>query len=101
MNWQQYKDRPEPQIAEQVAEAMVNKGVSLGALNRSDEAIQVYDEVVARYKDRPEPQIAEKVAMAMVNKGVILEMLERYEEAEKALLKAIELRPDLTVAYLH
>ena len=59
---------------------MVNKGVRLGALNRSDEEIRVYDELIARYQDRPEPQIAEQVARAMFNKGVRLGALNRSDE---------------------
>ena len=67
------------QLAE-AARAMFNKGVSLGALNRSAEEIQVYDELVALYKGRTEPQIVEQVAMAMINKGMSLGALNRSAE---------------------
>jgi len=94
-----YKDRPEMQLAEQVVKAMLNKGFTLGSLNRSAEAIQVYDELIALYKDRLEPQIAEQVVKAILNKGISLGKLALYEEAEKVFRKAIELNPDLAMAY--
>ena len=95
-----YSDRPEPEIVEQVAMAMVNKGVRLGALNRSDEEIRVYDELIARYSDRPEPEIVEQVAWAMINKSVTFDDLGKYKEAESTLLRAIELKPDMTEAHI-
>ena len=44
--------------------ALVNKGVRLGALERSEEAVAVYGEVVARYGDATEPALRERVAIA-------------------------------------
>lgn len=55
---------------EQVARALFNKGVTLGALGRSEEAVRVYDDVVTRFGDRSEPALAEQVARALVNRGV-------------------------------
>ena len=119
-----FGDATEPALREQVARALVNKGVTLGALerseegsasttrwsrasatrpsrrcasrsprrwstrasrsgrsSRSEEAVGVYDEVVARFGDAPEPALREQVAKALVNKGVALGALERSEEA--------------------
>jgi tetratricopeptide (TPR) repeat protein len=76
-----FQDRKEPQIVEQVAKAMVNKGISLWVLNRSEEEIAVYDDLIVRFQDRKEPQIVEQVAKAMVNKGISLWVLNRSEEA--------------------
>lgn len=36
-------------LKEQVAKALLNKGVSLGALDRGVEAIAVYDDLVGRF----------------------------------------------------
>ncbi|MEZ5381377.1 MAG: hypothetical protein R2754_06210 [Microthrixaceae bacterium] len=58
-----------------------NAGVVLGELGRSDEAIGVYDEVVARYGDDTEPAVREQVAGALVSKGVVLGVLGRSDEA--------------------
>src|SRR6185436_12110411 len=46
-------DRPESAaLAEQVATALFNKGVRLGALGRSEEELSVYEEVASRFGDR-------------------------------------------------
>ena len=70
----------ETEASEQVAMALFNKGVRLGALSRSQEAIDVYDQVVARYGDRQEPALADLVATALFNKGVRLGALSRGQE---------------------
>jgi TolA-binding protein len=44
--------------------ALVNKGGRLGELDRAEEAVAVYDEVVARYGDATEPALREQVAIA-------------------------------------
>ncbi len=44
--------------------ALFNVGVLLGQLDRSEEAVGVYDEVVARFGDAPEPALREQVAKA-------------------------------------
>ena len=63
------------------AGALVNKGVTLGQLGRSEEAIAVYDDVVGRFGTATELPLREKVARALVNKGVTLTQLGRREEA--------------------
>ena len=47
---------PSPALREQVAEALVNKGVTLGALERSEEELAVYDERRRALRRRPEPR---------------------------------------------
>ena len=76
-----FGERPEVELAEPVARALVNKGVTLGSLGRSEEEIAVYDEVIARFGERPEVELAEQVASALFNKGVTLRSLGRSEEA--------------------
>jgi hypothetical protein len=63
------------------AAASLNFGVTLEALGRSEEAVAVYDEVIAGYGDATEPALREQVASALVNKGVTLGALGRSEEA--------------------
>jgi hypothetical protein len=48
---------------------MLNKGATLGELDRSEEALAAYDEVVSRFGDDPAPALRELVAEAMVNNG--------------------------------
>ncbi len=56
-------------------------GNTLGQLNRSGEAIAVYDALIARFKDASEPALREQVAKALYNKGITLGQLNRSEEA--------------------
>jgi hypothetical protein len=49
---------------------MFNVGVLLGELGRSEEALAVYGDVVARFGEAPEPAVGEPVAKALVNKGI-------------------------------
>ena len=63
------------------AKALVNKGVTLGTLGRSEEEIGVYDDVVARFGGAAELALLEPVARALVNKGVALGTLGRSEES--------------------
>jgi TolA-binding protein len=61
----------EPALREQVAGALYNKGVTLGQLDRSEEAIAVYDQVVTRFGADPEPALREQVAMAQRAKAEV------------------------------
>ena len=63
------------------ASALFNVGVLFGQLDRSEEEIAVYDQVVTRFGADPEPALREQVAGALVNKGVRLGQLDRSEEA--------------------
>ncbi len=63
------------------ASALFNVGVLFGQLDRSEEAVGVYDQVVDRFGDAPEPALREQVAKALNNKGYRLGQLDRSEEA--------------------
>ena len=67
-------------LREHVAMALCYKGITLGTLDRNEEAIAVYDDVVRRFADAREPAIREQVASALCNKGVRLGILKRNEE---------------------
>ena len=67
-------------VDERVAKALVNKGVALAELNRSEEAVALYDEVLRRFGESSELALRERVARALVNKGVRLGKLNRGEE---------------------
>ena len=64
-----------------VAGALVSKGITLGELGRSKEAIAVYDDVVGRFGTATEPALRELVANALFNKGGTLSVLDRSNEA--------------------
>ncbi|RJF87144.1 hypothetical protein D3874_08985 [Oleomonas cavernae] len=76
-----FGDAGEPALREEVARALVNKGITLGDLNRNEEAIAVYDGMIARFGDAGEPALREQVAGALANKGITLGGLDRSEEA--------------------
>ena len=62
-----FGDDPAPALCEQVAEALVSKGDTLGALDRNEQAVEVYREVVARFGDDPAPESRAQVAIALAN----------------------------------
>ena len=64
-----------------VAEALFDSALALGRLGRSEDAITVYDEVVARFGQAPEPVLRELVAKALYNKAWTLGQLGRSEDA--------------------
>ena len=60
--------------------ARFQEAYALGQLNRNEEAIAVYDDVVARFGAAPEAALREHVARALVHKGITLGQLGRSEE---------------------
>ncbi|TPQ26734.1 tetratricopeptide repeat protein, partial [Methylomonas koyamae] len=75
---------------EQVARALVNKGITLGQLGKWEDAITVYDDVVARFGAAMEMALRERVARALVNKGFVLRQLGQLEEAIKVCDDVVE-----------
>ena len=67
--------------AEQAARALVNKGMLLGELQRTAEAVDVYDRVERQFGASSASAIAEAVAYALANKGELLSAQCRYAEA--------------------
>ena len=61
--------------------ALIDKGNRLGEMNRLEEALVAYDEVLSRYGGSNAPALLEGVVMALVNKGSALGRLNRLEEA--------------------
>lgn len=57
-----FADRPETPLAEKVASALFNKGVRLGSLNWSEEAVVSFLAVIERYGNRQEPFFVQLVA---------------------------------------
>jgi len=65
----------------ELARALANKGLKLGALGKSEDAIVVYDEVIRRFGEATEVALLEQVARAMVSKGFRLGALGQSEAA--------------------
>ena len=66
--------------AQRLAKALFNKGFRLGALDRSQAAIAVYDELLARFGAAVELPLREQVAKALLNKGFRLDTLDRSQD---------------------
>ncbi len=62
-------------------QALFTHALLLGQLNRSEEAIEVYDEIVKRFEDSKDNNILEEVAKALVNKGSEFLKLDKDEKA--------------------
>lgn len=67
--------------ATNVAQALLNRGITQSELKQHESAIATYDEVLRRFGEATEPAIRELVAGAMLNKGVIHSEHKRYEAA--------------------
>jgi hypothetical protein len=52
-------------LREQIAKALFNKGVTLGTLGRSDEAITVFDELIARFGAADDLPLQDIIAKAV------------------------------------
>ena len=59
-----FGDATEPPLREQVAKALVNKGIRLGQLQRRGEELAAYDDLIARFGDATEPGLREQVEEA-------------------------------------
>ena len=66
-----FGDAPEAALRERVATALVNKGIRLSQPDRSEEAVGIFDQVVARFGDVPDPALREQVAAALRMKAEI------------------------------
>ena len=66
---------------EQASRAGINRGVTLSRLQRPNEALATYDEVIARFQDSNDAGVQGHVSTAMVNKGATLQQLRRSDES--------------------
>jgi hypothetical protein len=77
-------------VREKIANALINKGVRLGALNRNEEEIVIYDEVVCRFGHAPQAALREQVARALYYKGLTLTDLDRRVEANSVYTNLVQ-----------
>ncbi|MBL8511916.1 MAG: tetratricopeptide repeat protein, partial [Betaproteobacteria bacterium] len=76
-------------IVERVATAMLNKGAAWGLLDRHDEEMTAYDQVVSYFGDSADPALQERVATAWINKAMMQGELDRWEAAIESYQQAI------------
>ncbi|MDE2623736.1 MAG: tetratricopeptide repeat protein, partial [Betaproteobacteria bacterium] len=67
--------------AVEIASGLFNSGFALEQMERNEEAVTIYEEVVQRFGSESEVALRELVAKALVNKGFTLAKLDRDEEA--------------------
>jgi tetratricopeptide (TPR) repeat protein len=84
------------ELENDLAMALMNKGVALSDLGHPKEAIDCYDEVIGIYRRLVEVEgrveLANELAMALVNKGNALWALGRHKEAIDCCEEAIKIR---------
>ena len=68
-------------MSDLAAKALVSKAYRLGDLGRTDEAVEIYDNVVLVFGENRSEASRLQVALALKGKGAILERLARYTEA--------------------
>lgn len=71
----------EPDGAEEVATALLYRGITLGQLGRDAEAVETYDALIERYAASADPAVRSFVGQAMRNKAFRLGELGRDEDA--------------------
>ncbi|PJG58082.1 hypothetical protein CUC53_14485 [Aeromonas cavernicola] len=67
-------------VQEQVAKALLNKGITLGQLARPEDEMSVYDQLIARFASSDVAGVLDAVASALLNKGITLGQLARPED---------------------
>lgn len=72
------------ELLEPMAEAFVNRAVTLGDMGRHDESVAVCDEVVRRFGGSESQDLLESVGVALLNKAVALAEMDRPHEAGEA-----------------
>src|SRR4051794_26172339 len=70
-----FRSTADPDVDRLVGDALYGKGHSLERLERAQEALAVYDEMVARYVDATE--MRGQLARALLQQGIVLTQLDR------------------------
>ena len=80
---QRFGSSQTPELQEQVAKALFNKGIALKQLEGPEQALKVYDQLIQHFENNSTPAIQAQVAKALLNKGVTLGRLEDPEQELK------------------
>lgn len=64
-----FGDDSAPGVREQVSAALVNKGLTLDELDRSEAELAIYEQVVDRFGDDSTPGVREQVACALFTRA--------------------------------
>lgn len=74
----------DPDICEQVAQALLGIGITFSRLGSDGQAVSAYTELVTRYRDHPSAIIDVYVAQALLGQATTLGQLGRHEEERAA-----------------
>ncbi|MEW6518106.1 MAG: tetratricopeptide repeat protein [Thermodesulfobacteriota bacterium] len=77
----QFKSTKELLLLDEVANALFLKGFIFAKLDKSEEEIAIYDDVVRLYDGMNGKKPAEQVVKALIKKGATLARLDRFDEA--------------------
>ena len=66
----EFASNDSPELTKLAAEALFNKGVTLGKLGREDDEIAAYDEIVRRFGSSDAPNLQETIATALILKAL-------------------------------
>ena len=72
------------------ARALVGRGYRLGHLERDEEALASYADVLQRFANDPAPALRKQVAWALFNQGLTLSKLRRVDEALVSFAEVLE-----------
>ena len=89
----QHKDARELAVRETVACAYFDLGLRLFGLGRSDEAIEVYEELHLHFLMAPRAELREGAASGLINKGRIFLKSNRPASAASAFRQALLIDP--------
>lgn len=79
-----------PALLHSVATALANKGYILGALNRPQDALVAYDEVVGRFGDSEIAALRMRVSVALLGRADIEITSRRYEKAAETAARVLD-----------
>jgi tetratricopeptide (TPR) repeat protein len=65
----------------EAAQGLGGKAFMLPEAGRSDEALALFEELIARFSEASDADVRESVSKAILSKGITLSQLGRYEEA--------------------
>jgi len=90
-----FANDPTPTIRILVAKALLNKGVALGRLRRTQDEEASYQDLIDRFADDPALALRELVAKALHYKAITLTEMNRPQEALPAIEQAVALYQQL------
>lgn len=79
-----FGDSEDPDVAEQVAQALLGIGLTFAKLGSNGQAVSAYTELVERYQDHPSPSMSAFVAKALLGQATTLAVMGRHDEERAA-----------------